>query len=218
MKRGQLVAVGLAAALVLGGGVAAAATEAPVAVKACVSKSGTLSLLSNGKCAKGSSLVRIGVQGPRGFTGKTGAAGAHGANGTNGTNGVNGTNGTNGAVGPSDVYAWQGSLTSSAPTSSHLELPVGSYVIRWQGWFDNSEGNSLVIAHCDLVAVGTSKGEDVAVPAGEDRFDSDETVIQAVGPVSAFVTCPALGPLHLVDVELTATAAGTIHGNPLVVG
>jgi hypothetical protein len=218
MKRGQLVAVGLTAAFVLGGGIASAATKTPVAVKACVSRSGTLSLLSNGKCATGSSLVRIGVQGPRGLTGVAGAHGANGTNGTNGANGANGTNGTNGPAGPSDVYAWQGTLTSSAPSSSHLELPVGSYVIRWQGWFDNSEGNSLVTARCDLVAVGTSKGEDVTVPAGEDGFDSDETVIQAVGPVSAFVNCPSLGSLHLVDVELTATAAGTIHGNPLVVG
>jgi hypothetical protein len=214
MKRGQLVVAGLTLGLVVGGGVASAATKAPVAVKACVSNSGTLSLLSKGKCVKGSSLVRIGVQGPRGLTGKTGVAGAPGVNGTNGTNGLNG------AAGPSDVYAWQGTLTSTSPTSTPLQLPVGSYVIRWQGWFDNSGGVTLVTAHCDLVAVGTTstaKGQDVTVPAGTEGLDSDETVIQAVGPVLAYVNCPTLGTLHVVDVEVTATATGTIHGNPLVV-
>jgi hypothetical protein len=65
----QLVAVGAAIGAVLGGGVAGAALKAPATVRACTDKHGTLSLMSKGKCAKGTSALRLGVQGPVGKTG-----------------------------------------------------------------------------------------------------------------------------------------------------
>jgi hypothetical protein len=147
--------VGVAAAiggLLVGGGVATAATKPPAAVTACVSSTGVLSLLQNGRCAKKTHLTKLSVTGMRG---KTGAAGPIGPAGPTGPVGLTGSTGLTGATAPSDVYAWfsngGGSGFSIYPAfnSPLMTVPAGSYVLSVAGLLANN-GGSATVGNCNL--------------------------------------------------------------------
>src|SRR5205823_3693750 len=95
LTRTNTVAAAVVVAVAVSGGAAVATTKQVTAVKACVSSKGVLSLITNGKCAKNTHSIALGVVGK---TGKTGPAGVTGATG------ATGPAGTPGQRGPSDLY------------------------------------------------------------------------------------------------------------------
>ena len=105
MKRTAIIALaaGLSAGLLVGGGVAYAATSSKT-VKVCVtSKSVVRSASTSGTCPSKTKAVSINKVGPTGKTGATGPKGATGAQGPKGATGAQGPKGATGAQGPGAV-------------------------------------------------------------------------------------------------------------------
>jgi hypothetical protein len=200
----RVVGIGLAVALVFGGGMATASVKTPATVKACADKHGSLSLLSKGKCATGTHLLRIGVTGPRGAAGAAGPAGVPGNPGPSGAVGPSG---------PSDVYAWAGNLNQTQPASAVLTAPAGNYVVRWQGFADH--GGASVYCYMSFNA-GAGDGITVQSPANTGAADGYERLVHASSAFTTQVTCVLFSGGVVLNVVLTATATGAFHGTGIV--
>lgn len=182
MKRSYAVPLiaGLAG-LTLAGGIATAASKAPSPVKACTNAKHVLTLLSGGKCAKGSHLVSIGVTGPRGAQGAQGIQGVQGVQGTQGIQGIQGktgpshlvqynvsapATGTGGASGDGVVtlatagpFTLIGKCTTNAGSTyaqTYLRTSVDHAVM------DDYEGNSF--SDFSTTSAGTAQTGGTAVP------------------------------------------------------
>ncbi len=212
MKSTKLVVVTMSATLLLGGGIASAATKAVPSVKACVDSKGVLSLLSKGKCAKGTHVLALSVIGK---TGKTGKTGAPGTNGINGINGINGTNGTNGAAGPSDVYVWAGSLNVTTTATSTVTVPAGNYIVRWQGLMINSTVSATSV-DCFLYLGNAGTAYPIALAAGQKFLNSYEVPIHAASSFTTKLDCTLASGVSVGNVVLTATATGALHGTGII--
>ncbi|MDX6253876.1 MAG: hypothetical protein QOJ11_210 [Frankiales bacterium] len=206
----RVVGIGLAVAVVFGGGMATASVRTPATVKACADKHGSLSLLSKGKCATGTHLLRIGVTGPRGAAG---AAGPAGVPGNPGPSGAVGPPGAVGPSGPSDVYAWAGDLNQTHPASAVLTAPAGNYVVRWQGFADHA--GASVYCYMSFNA-GVGDGITVQSPANTGAADGYERLVHASSAFTTQVTCVLFSGGVVYNVVLTATATGALHGTGIV--
>lgn len=206
----RILGIGLAVAVVFGGGMATASVRTPVTVKACVDKHGSLSLLSKGKCATGTHPLRIGVTGPRGTAG---AAGPAGVPGNPGPSGAAGPSGAVGPSGPSDVYAWAGELNQTTPASAVVTAPAGNYVVRWQGFAAN--GGASVYCYMSFNG-GVGDGVNVISPANTAAADGYERLVHASSAFTTRVTCVLFSGGVVINAVLTATATGAFHGTGIV--
>jgi hypothetical protein len=153
-----LMAAGLAATLVAGGGTALAATAGPVSgsgvITGCYTTAGlngshALVLQDAGaNCPKGTSAVTWNEQGPAGPAGGTGPAGATGATGpqgpagpagATGPQGPPGTSGTNGTNGTSIVTSPGAPTGACTNGDSDVDLANGEvYTCTASAWADTS--------------------------------------------------------------------------------
>ena len=98
-----LIAIGAAAALVLGAGIAYATIPSGNVINGCYARSGgTLRVIDGGvtNCKSSETSLNWNVQGPQGAIGPQGTQGATGAQGAAGATGAQGPAGPTGATGP----------------------------------------------------------------------------------------------------------------------
>jgi hypothetical protein len=223
----------VATVLVVGGGVAGAAVDSPTTVKVCADKGGTLSLMSKGKCASGTTALRIGVRGPIGKTGAigpaglSGRAGLPGLPGTAGAPGAAGTPGPAGPAGPSDAYFWTGDLEFSG--NSHFDVaygpdmtvPAGNYVVRLDGELRTTTSSAADLA-CHMVLSSISEPDvnnvyradgDAYVAPFEWAALSAIAYVQAASPFKIQEFCVLVAGTAAEPLTITATATGALHGN-----
>jgi Collagen triple helix repeat (20 copies) len=200
--------------LVLGGGVAAAATKAPASLKACADSKGVLSLSAKGKCARGTKPVALSVRGPAGPAGKNGLNGANGLNGTNGVSGTNGVNGVNGLPGPSDVWGWEliPQLTANLNNAmTSFTLPAGDYTVLQEYGFHNeggvAENAACVLSPLENVFLPTTV---TGVAAGATQTLTQTSFVHLTAATTVSLTCTPTQQTKLYGV-LSFTATGTLH-------
>lgn len=110
MSRNRSVVIGLTGLLVgVVGAFSVSAAAAPTpGLQACASSAGVLALVSNRKCASGSTRVAVGAQGPKGATGPRGTTGVQGPKGATGPVGATGARGPGGLPGGVGAQGPQG--------------------------------------------------------------------------------------------------------------
>jgi hypothetical protein len=138
-RRGSLIATGLVAGALLGGGGYALAASGAKTIHGCVN-SKTHALTVQKRCGKGTKNLSWNQVGPRGATGKTGATGATGATGPQGPAG-----GTNSVVDTADVGAGGFPLAASGITSVQHSV-TGAYQVTATGCAKSSSIPEVLVS------------------------------------------------------------------------
>jgi hypothetical protein len=226
LPRRRLVTLAIAAtalSTVATGAYAVGVTTKPP-IKACASKStGSLRLLTKGKCRSTEKAVSWSATGP---IGKTGAAGTAGAIGPAGAAGSTGTTGVTGATGPSDGYqdgqpngvglrAGNGSSLGYVLVDS-IALPAGSDLIT-ASTLVTAIGTGGVMS-CALFLPGMQQNPQVTVAPGSStgQMLSLQAASAFATPTTIALKCSAVGggsgdTAYANTSHLQAIAVGALH-------
>ncbi len=193
-------------------------------IKACASKStGTLRLLSKGKCKTTEKALSWSAVGPNGKTGKTGAIGLPGAAGIPGTPG---TPGATGATGPSDGY--QDVQSNGVPLRAGNGSSLGYVVVDSMA---PPAGSYLINASSLITAIGTggimtcalflpAMQQNPQVTVGSGPYAGQMIALQGASvfatPTTIALKCNAAGgasgdAAYANVSRLQAIAVGTLH-------
>ena len=231
MSRRTLCAVGVLAAVALGGGGISALAASP---RPQAAKKHKVSNKTGPRGARG----RPGADGKNGVAGATGAAGTNGTNGSNGSNtpsGSNGSNGANGANGAPGVSFLRTVVVSPTATTEAgngtvlltaladlTNVNSGNPALVWvePGIYDIGTGTLSLPSYVDLAGSGqdttTIEGEGLTALRAEANTEvRDATVRDSDNAGSATAISTAGG---LADVTASATggsaAVGVIANTP----
>lgn len=184
----------------------------------CVGAHGALRLVKpRHRCAKGQTMVRWSIAGPRGRTGPRGATGPiglTGAPGPAGAAGQNGAPGQTGPTGPSDAY------TGKTP-GNDITLAPGSYEVFAKETIDNTDTTRSGSFDCQLEDSGFTTQYDAAntsVPVDNGTVSGRATVnlvaaVQLSATTTLTMTCQSslTTPVTFLDRQLIAIKVGTLH-------
>jgi hypothetical protein len=219
----RVVALGMFALLVVGGGYALASDGGTI--HACVKKRSHT--LYTGRCKTGDKRLSWNQVGPRGPKGATGAQGPKGTTGAAGPKGATGAQGPAGPQGPSNGYSSYTTGAAGIPNDNaahivaSLTVPAGSYMVIAKALISNSS-LAQALDTCDLVPPGGSYNDGADIDESAASTDPTKNVaeetVSLVGPLTtaggtiSLQCASVVNATSAYDRHLTAIKLATVTG------